>query len=171
MHVLIATDGELDGDRAAAFTGPLAGPDGKVTVLTVVEINRTLLRDLRGLFGERIVSGTEQDAEYVGIRPPASTGPGADFPGDDEVLARYLGDQLEQRTASVITALDAAGVANEALVREGEDAASIVLESIDELDVDVVCVGSHGRGLFDGLLGSVGTKVVRRASVPVLVMR
>jgi hypothetical protein len=71
MHVLIATDGSLDAGQAARFASELAGADGAVTVLTMVEINRNLLRDLRGLFGERVVEPTQQDAEYVSLTPDA----------------------------------------------------------------------------------------------------
>ncbi|MEM1417395.1 MAG: universal stress protein [Myxococcota bacterium] len=48
----------------------------------------------------------------------------------------------------------------------------VVLELIDELDVDYVVLGTHGRtGLQHLLLGSVAEQVVRRAPVPVLTVR
>ena len=93
MHVLVATDGTLEPEETARFATALAGSDGTVTVLTVVEINRNLLRDLRGLFGERTVDPSHQDAEYVGVTRLDSP-VGADWPGDDEMLARYGEDQL-----------------------------------------------------------------------------
>ena len=36
---------------------------------------------------------------------------------------------------------------------------------------DVVVIGSHGSGVFQGLLGSTGTKIVRRSPRPVLLIR
>jgi len=170
MHVLIATDGTLDATRAAGFASALAGSDGTVSVLTMVEINRNLLRDLRGLFGERIVDPPHQDAEYVGMQPNAGTGVGADWPGDDEMLHRYLEDQKTLRTSDLVAGLEAVGIAPEVMVREGE-AASGVAAAVSELGADVVCIGSHGKGLFDGLLGSTSTKLVRRSPVPVLLIR
>ena len=47
MHVLVATDGKLDPNRVADFAVRLAGSDGMVTVVTVIEIPRRLLSDLR----------------------------------------------------------------------------------------------------------------------------
>jgi nucleotide-binding universal stress UspA family protein len=168
MKVLIATDGTLDAERTAQFAAALAGPDGSVTVLTMIEINRNMLRDLRALFGERQVDTSHQDAEYVGMQPSAGSPVGADWPGDDEMLTRYLEDQKVTRTADLANALEAMGVAATVMAREGEAAPGII-EAASEFDV--VCAGSHGRGLFDGFLGSTSTKLVRRCPTPVLIIR
>ncbi len=170
MHVLIATDGTLDPAKTAEFAKAIAGADGAVTVVTMVEINRNLLRDLRGLFGERIVDATHQDAEYVGLQPDAGAAVGADWPGDDKMLARYLEDQKELRTRDLVAALKDAAIEPKVEVHEA-DAASGIIAAAKDLEVDVVCVGSHGRGLFEGLLGSTSTKLVRRCPGPVLIIR
>ena len=170
MHVLVATDGTLDPEEATRFATALAGADGTITVLTVVEINRHLLRDLRELFGERFVDAPRQDAEYVGVTHNAGSPVGSDWPGDDEMLARYLSDQKELRTGPLAAALTAGGVSPDVLVVEG-DAAPVIVATANEIGADVICVGSHGRGLFDGFLGSTSTKLARRAPVPILIVR
>lgn len=170
MHVLIATDGTLDPDTTAPFATALAGEGGTITVTTVVEINRNLLRDLRELFGERHFDSSHQDAEYVGMSPKTGISVGADWPGDDEMLTRYLNDQREARTGQLAAALREAGADPEVQVLEGE-AAPTIISLIGEIGVDVVCVGSHGKGLFDGFLGSTSTKLARRSPVPVLIIR
>ena len=46
-----------------------------------------------------------------------------------------------------------------------------ILEQADKLEAEVIVVGSHGRGkLFDVVVGSVSAGVIRKASVPVLVV-
>ncbi len=170
MNVLIATDGTLDPAKTAGFASALAGAEGSVTVLTVVDINRNLLRDLRELFGERHVDASHQDAEYVGLNPNAGSPVGPDWPGDDEMLGRYLADQKDARTDSLVEALGALDIAPEVLVEEGE-AASTILSIATDLGVDVLCIGSHGKGLFEGLLGSISTKLARRSPAPVLIIR
>jgi universal stress protein A len=56
-------------------------------------------------------------------------------------------------------------------VRVGSPAGEIVAVA-NELKVDLVCIGTHGRGgLAHFLLGSVAEKVVRQAPCPVLTIR
>jgi nucleotide-binding universal stress UspA family protein len=53
----------------------------------------------------------------------------------------------------------------------GEDASSIV-EYVEDNDIDLVIMGSHGRSLPARILmGGVSEAVVRRAPVPVMIVR
>lgn len=46
-----------------------------------------------------------------------------------------------------------------------------ILEQAEELDADLIVMGSHGRGkLFDLVVGSVSAGVIRESRVPVLVV-
>jgi nucleotide-binding universal stress UspA family protein len=46
-----------------------------------------------------------------------------------------------------------------------------ILESITDMEVDLVIMGSHGHGaLYDLVIGSVSEEVIRRSSVPVLIV-
>ena len=59
----------------------------------------------------------------------------------------------------------------ERTIREGRPSGEIVAYA-EERDVDLVVMGTHGRGGLDRLLlGSVAEHVVRRASVPVTTVR
>ncbi|MDQ2622867.1 MAG: universal stress protein, partial [Actinomycetota bacterium] len=52
------------------------------------------------------------------------------------------------------------------------DAATAVLRTAEELDVELVVVATHGRtGLAHVLLGSVAERIVREAPCPVLTIR
>jgi nucleotide-binding universal stress UspA family protein len=170
MHVLIATDGALDNDAATRFAVALAGNEGEVTVMTVIEVNRNLLRDLRAIYGERHPPPVDRDAEYVSAASGDAEVAGG-WPGDDEMIERYLADQREQRAGPLATALSEAGLRVDVRAVEGEDAAGAIIGAARELNADVLCVGSHGRGFFDGLLGSTGTKLARRSPCPVLLLR
>ncbi len=69
--------------------------------------------------------------------------------------------------AAAIVASTGAEVAT--VIREG-DAATRVLETARDLDVDLIVVGSHGRGPVSRLLlGSVSTAVLHGFDGPVLV--
>ena len=169
MHVLVATDGKLDPNLAAQFAAPLAGVGGRVTVLTVVEIPRRLLADLRSVFGEMPATHVDSDAEYVGVGDTGHDPVG--WPGDDAMVKRYLGDKLSERCEPLAEMLRDAGIDTESKVVEGEQPAKVIVEMAADIDASVVVIGAQGQGLFEGLLGSVGTKVTRQAKCPVLVMR
>ncbi len=63
------------------------------------------------------------------------------------------------------------GVSVESLLVEGASAASIV-KTAGEKGVDLIVMGSHGRGgIQRALLGSVAEGVLRQSALPVLVTR
>lgn len=170
MHVLVATDGALDVESATRFANALAGDDGRITVMTVVEVNRNLLGDLRAIYGERHPPPIDRDAEYVSMNTVDSD-VAAGWPGDDEMLERYLDDQRERRVGPLAAALQAEGATVDVQAAEGEDPAGTIIHYARQIGADVPVVGSHGSGFFDGLLGSTSTKLARRSPCPVLVLR
>jgi nucleotide-binding universal stress UspA family protein len=168
MRTVIATDGSLTADAVKPYVSALAGTD-EIIVLTVVEVPRALLRDMRRVYGGSDNTPIEQDAEYVAARTTDTSAFG--WPGDDVILDRYLEDQGSQRAGALATALRAGGARVAVDVRESEDAASGVLAALEEIRPDVVIVAATGRGLFQGLLGSTSTKLTRHAPCPVLLIR
>lgn len=168
MKTVIATDGSLTGDDVLAYVTPLAGSD-EVIVLTVVEIPRALLSDISRVYGGVDAAPVDRDAEYVANTKESTSSVG--WPGDDTIIDRYLADQGEQRAGPLVEALRGAGLSVAVDVREGESAASTVLEALKEHDPGVVVAAATGRGLFQGLLGSTSTKLMRLAPCPVLLIR
>jgi nucleotide-binding universal stress UspA family protein len=93
-----------------------------------------------------------------------------------DVQFDVIADQLQAYAADAVEAV--ADAASEAGVEETETA---VLEGrpydairtyVDEADIDLVVMGTHGRSGIDRyLLGSVAEKLVRTATVPVLTVR
>ncbi len=90
-------------------------------------------------------------------------------------LAADAWDRAEHERAE--TAIDDAvdalpdGIPTERVIREGIPKTE-VLGYVDETDVDLVVMGTHGRtGLDHYLIGSVTERVVRNSSVPVLTVR
>jgi nucleotide-binding universal stress UspA family protein len=171
VHVLVATDGGLDPETAADFATRLAGDDGNVTVLTVVEIPRRLLSDLRQVWGEQPDVGTIADTQQYVDTPAVAHDAPPGWPGDDAIIGRYLVDKRIQCADPVVDAVAARGVRAEGVVLEGEKPAAEIARAAQDVEADVLVVGSHGQGLFQGLLGSESTKLVRRSPIPVLVIR
>ena len=169
MNVVIATDGSLEADVVLPYVAPLAG-DQPVTVLTAIEVPRALLKNIRAVYGGSSSDPVDGDAEYVAAGAGSSE-PAAGWPGDDAILDRYLDDQGQQRCGALADGLRQAGLDVEIDVREGEDAAGAVLEALASIGPDIVLAAATGRGLFQGLLGSTSTKLMRHAPCPVLLIR
>ena len=170
MHVMIATDGSLDASRAALLASKLASDDGRVTVLTVVEVPRRLMEDMRKAVGSAPSPLSDGfSVEYV--RDQADDPAPTQWVGDDAIVDRYVNSTVGSRTSDLVAALDALGVVHSVVGVEGENAARTVLAAAKNDDVDVLCVGTHGLGRFEGLLGSTSTKIARLSPCSVVLVR
>lgn len=167
MHVMIATDGSLDARKMTAFAAKLAS-GGRVTIVTIVEVPRQMLSDMRRA-ATAAAAPAPVEPEYR--RTQAPDAPVTHWVGDDAVVSRYVDDVVSTRTAELVAELEAAGVEHTVVGVEGENAARSVLESAKQHQPDVLCLGTHGVGRFEGLLGSLSTKVARMAACPVLLVR
>ena len=87
------------------------------------------------------------------------------------VVVDALEDEGETAVSYVAEEAEAAGVPVETAVVTGTPH-RMIMDYIDDHDVDMVVMGTHGRRGFDRfLLGSVTEKVVRTAPVPVMTVR
>jgi nucleotide-binding universal stress UspA family protein len=85
-----------------------------------------------------------------------------------ELSERYLDerDQLNE----LVTQLVDVDVNASALMAQGEPAKTILREA-ERLDAELIVVGSHGHGMmFDALVGSISAGILRKATIPVLVV-
>lgn len=68
--------------------------------------------------------------------------------------------------------LDTAGIAHETEIASGDDPAEIIARDAREQGCDMIVMGTRGTGAVRGImLGSVATKVVHLANVPVTLVR
>ena len=170
MHVMVATDGSLDAAQTAALSARLAGEDGRVTVCTVVEVPRQILNELRSAAAPD-PAPAEVDVDVAYRQTQAGDAAAGSWVGDDAFVANYVNRVVATRTSALVAELEAAGASFEVLGIEGENASRSVLEAVNVHSPDVLCVGTHGAGLFEGLLGSLSTKLARLAPCSVLLIR
>ncbi len=148
MHVLLATDGSPSSIAAAQRASEILRPADQVTLLHVVS--------------------EAPGNETTGLETPG-LGTSAVLPGDvDAVWAREMADAAADidRTAARLTSTN--------LHKRIEigDVGGTVCRVAEELKVDVIVVGSHGRGAIQRfLLGSATSQIVRHAPCAVLVVR
>jgi nucleotide-binding universal stress UspA family protein len=85
-----------------------------------------------------------------------------------ELSERYLDerDQLNE----LVTQLVEADVNASALMAQG-DPVKTILKQAERLDAELIVVGSHGHGMmFDALVGSTSGGILRKSTIPVLVV-
>jgi nucleotide-binding universal stress UspA family protein len=90
-------------------------------------------------------------------------------PGPIPIEPRFFWDDLEETRRQLDGSDLKHGV--ESQLRRGEIVEEI-LRAADELDCDLIIIGSHGRGaLFRMLVGSVAEALLRRSVRPVLLVK
>ena len=156
-HILVPTDFSEPAAAAFAQAVKIATVAGaKVTLLHVIyteKINETLLGLDAMEYLTRVMDTPSEQAPYS----PTHAG-------------ERLREAAEERLAKAIA--EAGGQANvESAVAEGRPSAE-VLDYIQKNNVDLVVMGTHGRGAIGkALLGSVADNVIRQAECPVMVVR
>ncbi len=148
----------------------LAGAEGSTTVLTVVEVPREIIAAMRDAAEE----GDGAVARQVNVghsHVPAGDPEPTHWIGDDAAIERYVAARTTEATTELIAALEARDVAADLVTMESENTASTIIETVEEIGADVLIIGTHGLGRFEGLLGSISTKLARRAGCSVLLVR
>lgn len=153
MRILIATAGVLSPEGVARIVQRLSGPDGEVVVMTVIEVPRSFLDEIRSDEWHPLTEGS----------PMWSS-------AEDAVIARYVEERGGRLTEPLVSALSAYGVAAGVEYVEGEDPAATILEAADRLGADVIVVGATKQLFDESQWESVSTRVIREARRPVLVV-
>ncbi len=180
MRILVATDGTLPIEETVAHLKRLYGQGDSVTVMTAVAVPRQFLSQLNALASDRSVS-IDQIVDAAG---PGTAGmAGGDRVAErlsgggrrgavDELLDRYQEQVARERTQPMVDALEQAGIEAHTIVRESsERTAATVIDVCRERRIELLVMGSIGRGRFEGRVGSTGTKLFRNAPCDVLLVR
>jgi nucleotide-binding universal stress UspA family protein len=89
-----------------------------------------------------------------------------------EELEKHKREYAEQEMKAIETELKNSGFKVKTRIDKGIPFRDILKAEVEEKDVSVVVLGSHGKScITEMLLGSVSEKVVRKSSKPVLVVR
>lgn len=177
MNILVATDGTLDTKRAANAVGRYYREGDVVFVFTAVNLPTDVLRQLGdagvkaashiALEAGQTLGAGDRAAEKLIKSISTTTRPMVDSP----ILAG-LAETAGSRMRPLLRALEEAGVEAGSFWRTTDNrTAKTILSAMKECDTDLLVIGSHGRGKYEGQLGSTGTKLVRMSSASVLVLR
>jgi nucleotide-binding universal stress UspA family protein len=108
--------------------------------------------------------------ELIHVHPPIPYGAAAAWAGK-EAVHRYYEEESDQALAPAKAALQAAGIEPRVVKKVGDPAAEIV-KYAEACGHDLIVVGTHGHtALANVVMGSVATKVLAHARLPVLLIR
>lgn len=114
---------------------------------------------------------TAPECELVHVHPPVPKLPGMGTVVSRKQIEQHYQDDAEAALAEAKKRLDKARVRYKATVLVGDPAQSIAKHA-KSARCDLIMVGNQGRGAAGNLLiGSVASKVLSIASVPVLLVR
>jgi nucleotide-binding universal stress UspA family protein len=107
----------------------------------------------------------------LNVQPPVPYANKVSHAIGHEVVDGYLQEQGELALKPSLAALTAAGLTYVPHIKTGETA-DVILRVAEETGCTQIFMGTHGRGAISGLvLGSVATKVVHLAAIPVTLVR
>ncbi len=153
MHILIATTGVLSPVPVAEFTDRLLGQGGEVSVITVIEVPRTFLDTIRS-------------EEWDPLRDTEPTWQSR----QDAIIARYVEERGRKLTDPVLAALRAVGIEAGVRYLEGEDPAATIIDTVREMNADLVILGATRRIFDESAWESVSARVMAESRKPVLVV-
>ncbi len=153
VHILVATTGALSPGPVAEFVGRLAGAEGRVSVVTVIEVPRSFLDTIRSEEWDPLTEGSRDWRQR-----------------EDAVIARYVDERGRRLTEPVLAALRPLGIEVDARYLEGEDPAQTIIDAVAELDADLVILGATRRIFDESAWESVSARVMAESRRPVLVV-
>ena len=151
--MLIATAGVLPPEPVAEMVARLVDGRDKVAVVTVLEIPRSFLNEIRS-------------EEW---RPLTEGAPGWEEE-QDAVIARYVEERGQRMTDPVVAALHSHGIDAIAVHREGEDKAGAIIDAAEEIDAGLVVLGVTRQIFAESAWESISARVMADTRRPVLVV-
>lgn len=104
------------------------------------------------------------------VHPPIPIGLATQHVGH-AALERYYREEGEVSLAPARQLMDSANLPHTPHIHVGEPA-TIIVKLAQELGCDMICMGSHGHGVLqNAIIGSVATRVLHLARVPVLIAK
>jgi nucleotide-binding universal stress UspA family protein len=166
MRVALALDGTETGMRALAATASwLQTTNAELVVIHVLKEDEAHETARGSKFTHALTPYGMSSGQSLNVVEPI-TGLAEDR---SQAIARVRSEWIEKLKDEV--AAQVPGLAATAVVHVSDHVADAIVESAREANAEVIVVGTHGRtGLSHAILGSVADRVVREATVPVLVV-
>jgi len=152
--ILVTLDGSRASEAILPATVRAAAPGAEVALLTVTDVPPAVLRGV----GPLVAAGAAGGAADLAVRKPVET--------RDQAIS-HLREQKERYLDHAAKPLREAGITVNTHVAFGDAVEEIVSFARHE-NVDVIMMATHGR---TGPFGSVASRVIREAFMPVTLIR
>ncbi len=152
--ILYATDLSKNSRLAFGYAASLTQQYGaELTVLNAIEpVNPNTYTHISGMMGE---------AEWVNLQ--------ADF---ENKMVDDIGTKLREFCSHLQTSVEDIKLNNDHLMVRKGMSVDIILEVAEEMDADLIVMGTHGYGMVkDALMGGTARRIVRRSKIPVMIVR
>ena len=156
--ILVALDGSPASEAIIPAVVRAAAPGAGVALLTVTDVPPAVIQGVSPL----VAAGAAGGASQLAVRKTVET--------RDQAM-NHVREQQERYLDEAAKPLRGAGITVRTHVAFGDAAEEIVAFARHE-NVDVIMMATHGRtALAKVLFGSVASRVVREASIPVTLIR
>ncbi|VGO22391.1 universal stress protein [Pontiella sulfatireligans] len=152
----------------------LAAVDFSTTTAAVVEQAAALAKALGSKLWIIHASSDETRAIlYDSVQFDSYSPEFSSMPGDAQLARDLSAKEIKREHAQLLgiaSCLREKGVKAQAMLIKG-DPAKLIIEKAEELEADMIIIGSHGHGLLHkALLGSVSESIIRHARCNVMVV-
>lgn len=153
MNILIASSGVLNPSATAALCDRLLGLDGRVTVMTVIEVPRTFLGSMDEAERRSFLDETAWESETAEMK-----------------ALGYLEERGRRVVEPLASALRALGRNPVTRFVEGTDPVEVILTTATETGAELVVMGATRRLFTEQAWMSVSARVMERATCPLLLI-
>jgi len=152
VHILIATAGVLPTVPVADLIKTILPEGGVVSVMTVIEVPRSLLDGLE--------SQSWHPFNDIGERKDQETAH----------VDRYLEERGRKLIEPVMAALRSRGIEANGIFVEGTDRAVAICETAGQVEADLIVMGTTRRLFGEGTWESISSQVMGRTHLPILLV-
>jgi nucleotide-binding universal stress UspA family protein len=139
-------------------------------VLIAVDGSPNAVRAIEHVVAEKDAYREPLHVVLLNVQPPVVSGAVKTFLSQEQIT-HYYHEEGEKALADARAVLDKAGVSHECHILVG-DVAQTIARTAREMGCALIVMGTRGLGSLSGMfLGSVATKVVHVADVPVLLVK
>jgi nucleotide-binding universal stress UspA family protein len=152
VHILIATAGVLPTAPVADLIKQILPEGGEVSVVTVIEVPRSFLDGLESENWHPFNEDSERSDHELAL------------------VDRYVEERGRKLIEPIMAALRSRGIEGNGIFVEGMDRAAAICETAEQVEADLILMGTTRRLFGEGTWESISSQVMGRTHLPLLLV-